>query len=133
MAARREAHFFNAPYSNDVPLLEQHYGIPTIGLDITFDPAVAAFFASHNFVRGANGRASFRAIRDGDHQGIVYCFVFESPSVTETGYLVRDVPLFRNIPPLRPIRQRCGLPAFHVNEIAAAVRDLHAVFYLDPA
>jgi hypothetical protein len=59
--------------------------------------------------------------------------VFESPSVTETGYLVRDVPLFRNIPPLRPIRQRCGLPAFHINEIAAAVRNLHAVFYLDPA
>ena len=29
----------------------------------------------------------------------------------------------------RPIRQRCGLPAFHFNEIAAAARDLHAIFY----
>jgi hypothetical protein len=133
IATRREAHSLDAVYSNDGPLLEQHYGMPTMGLDVTFDPAVGAFFASHNFVRGANGRASFEPVRAGDHQGIIYCFVFESPSVTETGYMVREVPLFRNIPPLRPIRQRCGLPAFHVNEIAAAVRDLHAVFYLDAA
>ena len=45
----------------------------------------------------------------------------------------RDVGLFRNLQPLRPIRQHCGLPAFHVHEISAAVRDLHAVFYLDKA
>jgi hypothetical protein len=46
---------------------------------------------------------------------------------------VRDISLFRNLPPLRPIRQHCGLPAFHFNEIAAAARDLHAVFHLDEA
>jgi hypothetical protein len=53
------------------------------------------------------------------------------PPVTKTEYLVRDISLFKNIPPLRPIRQFCGLPAFHFHEIAAAARDLHAIFYLD--
>lgn len=46
---------------------------------------------------------------------------------------MRDISLFRNLPPLRPIRQHCGLPSFHFNEIAAAARDLHAVFHLDEA
>jgi hypothetical protein len=133
MAARYEAYVFRAQSSNDVPLLEQHYGIPTIGLDVTFDPAVAFFFAANRFVSRPNGRASFEPVRVGKHQGVVYCFVFEWPSVRETEYLIRDIGLFKNIPPLRPIRQRCGLPAFHVHEISAAVRDLHAVFYLDEA
>ena len=46
---------------------------------------------------------------------------------------MKDISLFRNLPPLRPIRQHCGLPAFHFNEIASAARDLHAVFHLDEA
>jgi hypothetical protein len=133
MAERRETHLFEAPFSKDVPLLEQHYGIPTIGLDVTFDPAVAFFFASHRFVPLQNGRASFELVDRGNHQGVVYCFVFEWPPVRETEYLIRDISLFKNLPPIRPIRQRCGISAFHMNEIAAAARDLHAVFYLDAA
>jgi hypothetical protein len=133
MAARQREHMMNSSFSNEVPLLEQHYGIPTIGLDITFDPEIALFFASHRAVKKDGGRWSFEPVERGGHHGVVYCFVFEWPSVTETQYLIRDVGLFRNLQPLRPIRQHCGLPAFHVHEIAAAVRDLHAVFYLDKA
>jgi hypothetical protein len=131
MEERHQAHVYDASFSNEIPMLEQHYGIPTIGLDITFDPAVAFFFASHLFARHQNGRASFEPVAQGNHQGVVYCFVFEWPSVSETEYLIRDISLFKNLPPIRPIRQHCGLPAFHMTEIAAAARDLHAVFYLD--
>jgi len=132
MAAREEEHMFSAQTSGEAPLLEQHYGMPTIGLDVTFDLATAFFFASHRFP--AEGRrVRCEPVDRGSHHGVVYCFVFEWPPVKETEFLVKDISLFRNLPPLRPIRQHCGLPAFHFNEIAAAGRDLHAVFHLDEA
>ncbi len=133
MSARGEAHLVDATASNEARLLEQHYGMHTIGLDITFDLPVAFFFASHKFVCPKGARASFEPVDAGKHHGVVYCFVFESPSVTETSFLIRDIKLFKHIRPLRPIRQRCGLPAFHINEIGAAARDLHAIMYLDEA
>jgi hypothetical protein len=132
MAAREEEHMFSARALNEAPLLEQHYGMPTIGLDVTFDPATAFFFASHRFPADG-GRICCEPVDRGSHHGVVYCFVFEWPPVKETEFLVRDISLFRNLPPLRPIRQHCGLPSFHFNEIAAAARDLHAVFHLDEA
>lgn len=132
MEARREEHMSSLARINEAPLLEQHYGMPTIGLDVTFDPATAFFFASHRFVQEGAG-ARFEPVASGERQGIVYCFVFESPPVRETEFLVRDISLFRHVSPLRPIRQRCGLPAFHFNEVAAAARDLHAVFHLHDA
>jgi len=132
MAACEEEHMFSAHTSNEAPLLEQHYGMPTIGLDVTFDPATAFFFASHSFPSDGR-RVGCEPVASGSHRGVVYCFVFEWPPVKETEFLVKDISLFTNLPPLRPIRQQCGLPAFHVNEIAAAARDLHAVFHLDEA
>jgi hypothetical protein len=122
----------SAHASNEALLLEQHYGMPTIGLDVTFDPETAFFFASHCFP--AEGRrVGCEPVARSSHHAVVYCFVFEWPPVKEAEYLVRDIRLFRNLPPLRPIRQHCGLPPFHFNEIAAAARDLHAVFHLDGA
>jgi hypothetical protein len=131
MSAREEGLMLNAAASNEAPLLEQHYGMPTIGLDVTFDLSVAFFFASHKFVRHRGERASFEPVESGKHQGVVYCFVFEWPSVTETSFLIRDIKMFKHLTPLRPIRQRCGLPAFHIHEIGAAARDLDAIMYID--
>jgi hypothetical protein len=118
MAAREEEHVFSAHTSNEAPLLEQHYGMLTIGLDVTFDPATAFFFASHSFPTEGR-RVRCEPVARGIHRGVVYCFVFEWPPVKDTEFLARDISLFRNLPPLRPIRQHCGLSAFHVNEIAA--------------
>ena len=45
--------------------LAQHYGIPTHGLDVTTDPAVACWFATHCFDLAAN-RASYRKLSAAD-------------------------------------------------------------------
>ena len=44
---------------------------------------------------------------------------------------MKEIGVFEHLPVERPLRQRCGLPAFHGNEIAAAARDLDAVIMLD--
>lgn len=118
--------------SSEYPLIEQHYGQSTIGLDVTFDLATAAFFASHRWVGRQHGKATYEAIEPGQHGGVIYFFTFRDPLVKKTEYLVRELNVFQHVPPIRPVRQQCGLPAFHANEISAAVRDLDAVLFLAP-
>jgi|LauGreDrversion4_2_1035121.scaffolds.fasta_scaffold164087_2 hypothetical protein len=117
---------------SEYPLIEQHYGKETIGLDITFDLATAAFFASHRWSELSNSlKATYRPIDDGEHEGVIYLLHFRDPAVRQTDYLVNKLGVFEHLPVERPKRQRCGLPAFHANEIAAAARDLDAVILLD--
>lgn len=116
---------------NEMPLLEQHYGIDTIGLDISFDVATSLFFSTHKFFTKENGKSTFLPIEQGKHSGVLYCFVFRDPAVKSTDWLIKEINIFSHIPPLRPLRQHCGLPSFHYNEIAAATLDLDAVIYLD--
>lgn len=128
---RWQIHKIAGPYSPEVPLLEQHYGMSTIGLDVTFDVRTALFFASNAFVRKANGKATYERVANGEHAGVLYCFVFRDPSVTRTGWLVSELRMFEHLPPVRPLRQTCAQCAFHVSEIGAAALDLDAVVYLD--
>jgi hypothetical protein len=90
-----------------VPLLLQHYGIPTPALDVTFDLKTACFFALKKFDVGTNGRARF--VPSESHESIVYGFVFHDPPVTRTHDLVKDLRWFEGCPPVRPIRQECAL------------------------
>lgn len=117
--------------SNEMPLLEQHYGIDTIGLDISFDVATSLFFATHQFFTKENGKSTFLPIEQGKHSGVLYFFVFRDPIIKSTDWLVKEINIFSHIPPLRPLRQQCGLPSFQYHEIAAAALDLDAVIYLD--
>ncbi|WP_146187802.1 hypothetical protein [Limnohabitans sp. T6-5] len=127
---RWKRHRFHDCY--EYPLIEQHYGKKTIGLDITFDLATAAFFASHRWSELSNSlKATYRHINEGEHEGVIYFFRFRDPAVRQTDYLVNKLGVFEHLPVERPIRQRCGLPAFRANEIAAAARDLDAVILLD--
>jgi hypothetical protein len=84
MAAREEEHLFSAHTSNEAPLLEQHYGMPTIGLDVTFDPATAFFFASHSFPTEGR-RVRCDPVARGSHRGVVYYFVFRMAAVQGDG------------------------------------------------
>jgi hypothetical protein len=127
---RYNTHFIEGPVSNEIPLIEQHYGIPTIGLDVTFDLATALFFAAHRFHQPYDGLASFVPVDGKAHEGVVYCFVFSSPPVRRTSEQIARLRAFAHIPPLRPVRQQCALPAFHIDEISAACRDLDAILHL---
>ena len=130
---RYNIHKVEGPHLNEIPLIEQHYGMKTIGLDVTFDLAIAFFFASHQFTKiDTNSKKyTYLPIKEGDHKGVVYCFAFTDPSVYKSDWEIKYLKPFQHIPPLRPMRQSCALPAFHFNEVNIAVRDLDAIFFLD--
>lgn len=128
---RYELHRLDLPFSRDFVTLEQHYGMKTICMDVTFDVNTAFFFASHKFQTNEENKAEFIQITNGNHQGIVYCFVFESPSVKKTDFLVKKIRAFDHLKPIRPLRQQCGLVSYNRYEVNAASRDLHAIFVLD--
>jgi FRG domain-containing protein len=116
--------------SRDLPIVEQHYGIDTCGLDVTFDPSVACFFATHKFHQRDDGTAYYKVVEDDDHCGVLYGFVFRDPKLTKTSELVESLPLFDHIQPTRPQRQKCALPFFHSHSINEAVCDLDFVMYI---
>lgn len=113
-------------------LIEQHYGIDTCGLDVTFDPGTAIYFATNKFRKTPEGKAFYEEIETGEHQGVLYSFVFTNPGVTSTRDLIREVGIFGHIPPTRPIRQQCALLGFDAYSFNAALTDVDAVFYLKP-
>jgi hypothetical protein len=128
---RYVTHKLEGRHNTDLPLLEQHYGMKTIGLDVSFDPLVSMFFASHEYHQRPDGTATFRPIPKGGHKGVLYCFVFRDPPVTATGMLVEELKVFQHIKPMRPLVQKCALVAFQQHEISAAALDLDAIMFLD--
>jgi hypothetical protein len=117
-------------YSRDPALIEQHYGIDTTGLDVTFDPLMAEFFATNRFVSLPDGRAKYEPTARGGHQGVIYCMVFGAPTLKRSADMVRGVGLFDHIPPTRPFRQSCALPFFNAHDFNNAVCHLHCVLRL---
>jgi len=113
--------------NNDLPVVEQHYGIKTNGLDVTFDIAVALFFASHKMVSDAHGLVHFEMIDGNKQTGLVYMFVFESPPLKGSEQMIKAIPSFSHMRPERPIRQKCALPFFHSWGINEAICDCHAI------
>jgi hypothetical protein len=50
-------HKVDLPYTNDYPIIAQHYGMKTIGLDVTFNIRIAFFFACNQFHIDNKGKA----------------------------------------------------------------------------
>lgn len=117
-------------YDNLNYVLEQHYGFPTKGLDITYNFATAVFFATHKFCINSENKAYYKRINDLS-KSVVYSFIFRWPTVKKTEWMIRDIPNFKHLDPLRPIKQECALPFFHYWEINGAVTNVHLVFKLD--
>jgi hypothetical protein len=119
--------------SEESTVLEQHYGMDTCGLDVTFDLSVAAFFACNQFVMADRERhlADYQLIAPGEHQGVIYCLVFEDPPLERTSDLVSKFELFDELPPTRPLRQSCALPYFHAEHFNEAATEVHSIFYID--
>lgn len=129
---RRRTHIEMPTLTNEFPMLEQHYGLSTAGLDMTFDLPTAAFFALNRFVSKRSGLYDYDPVDTKGDSGFVYCFVFCDPPVSETADLVADIGAFRHIPPLRPLRQRCALIPFNCVGINEAVCDLSCILIVDP-
>ncbi len=115
--------------NSSLPAIEQHYGIETPYLDVTFDIKIALFFATHRYIV-ENGEAFYAEIPKGNHKGVIYSFVFHDPVVTASNDLIKDIPCFKHISPSRPSRQMCALRHFDSYSINAAVTDIDTIFYL---
>lgn len=111
-------------YEREVPLIEQHYGYPTVGLDVTFDIKTAIFFATHRFtIDKETSKATYRPI-EGKSEGVLYLFRFSNPSLKKSDHLVQNVHALPHLPAIRPLRQSCAIPFFlsrYVNEAAANI------------
>lgn len=114
----------------DLPVIEQHYGIETPYLDVTFDLKVALFFATHQY-HVENGKSFYTKIPKGKHKGVVYAFVFHDPPVTSTSDIIQNLSSFYHISPVRPLRQKCALRLFDAYGVNEAVTDIDTIFYLD--
>ncbi len=117
-------------FSHDPMRVEQHYGLQTAGLDLTFDLSVALFFATQRFIMNETGRAYYASTGPEATGRVVYCFRFGSPPVTESAYRIRNFNLFKTYPPTRVLRQKCGLPLFDPYERNIAVTDIDCVIEL---
>lgn len=121
----------------DIAIISQHYGFHSYGLDITFDPKVAAFFSTNKFERQTNGKADYFPIKSGEHEGVIYCFYFRAPQITSTRDIINSIPAFEYIKPIRPIRQSGALPFFlpdrfnEANQFIWHIFKLHAEFNTD--
>jgi hypothetical protein len=56
-----------------IDALLQHYGVPSRALDVSYEPVIALWFATHQFMRDCNGSAKYIPIKP-DFAPVVYAF-----------------------------------------------------------
>ena len=112
--------------NHDWPIIEQHYGMETNGLDITYDLGTAIYFAINRFKMQNNGKATYQM--NLNEKNLVYALVFYGFS---TESKINKFDCFKTKIPIRPIRQECALPFFHSYEISSAVTDCILIFEID--
>ncbi|MDT3498858.1 FRG domain-containing protein [Bacillus toyonensis] len=108
---------------NEQPLIEQHYGLQTVGLDVTFDLKTALFFATNKYTQIDDGKSTYTSIAN-ENKGIIYLLRFKSPKLMKTRDLISSINAFKHMTPVRPIKQSCALPFFlshYVNDAAAHI------------
>lgn len=123
---------FGRSNSYDIMRTEQHYATHTAGLDLGFELDTATFFATHRFKLNITGQAYYEAVPHGEHAGVIYCFRFRDPPVKKTQYLIKEFDLFKTYPPLRIVRQDCGLPLIGPDERNIALTDIDCIIRLTP-
>lgn len=93
-------------YGNEGYTLEQHYGMPTAVLDVTFDLPTALFFALHKFSMLSNGNACYK--HNCNENAAVYCLLYSNPPLKASRDIINEIIMFDHMKPLRPIRQKCA-------------------------
>lgn len=117
-------------YNNYVAALEQHYGFDTCGLDVTYNLSVAIFFATHKYKKNSKGKSEYIKL-DSFSDSVIYAFRFRNPSVKKTQWLIDEIPLYTELNPIRPVKQECTLPFFHVEEFNNASTAIELIFEID--
>ena len=105
-------------------LLEQHYGMPTCGIDLTFDLATAISFALFQYNQNQEGKVYSKY--NPNSEAAVYGLMV--PGIKSSEDMVQEIELFKHLPPIRPLKQKCTLSCqdtFSINEAA-----FHIVFKL---
>jgi hypothetical protein len=105
--------------------LLQHYGVPSRALDITYNPVVALWFATHLFIEKSDGRATFELASAVD--SVVYVFSGQEIDVQDLRQISFDPrdPSKEKIPyfGLRGVAQEGGL-IFGANDYYRDLRPL---------
>ncbi|WP_430401638.1 hypothetical protein [Fluviicola sp.] len=122
--------FLDSSFAYDIMRVEQHYAKHTQGLDISFDIKTALFFATNKLKWNEDGTAYHSKVEKGEHNGVIYCFVFRDPPVKKTEFLIREFDLFKTYKPTRILRQNCGLPLFSDYDRNIAICDIDCIIYL---
>ncbi len=122
-------HHFSGEIKGQFAALEQHYGFPTVGLDVTFDLATAIFFSRHECVT-VDGLWDYVPV--GTQVTYLYAFVFRDPAVIETRDLLETIDIFPAYPAVRVQRQRAALVGCGMYSVNIAVPDVAAIFELQP-
>ena len=112
----------------------QHYGLPTRTLDVSYDPVVALWFATHEFQDMPDGSRSYTLLRGGTP--VVYVFALANADVVD----LRTVnchpwdPLQERIPyyGLRGVKQEGGLYYGATKENPDLRRHLICEFHFSP-
>lgn len=117
----------------DLPIIKQHYGISTEGLDVTFNEDIAVFFATYRFQqRKEDGTCYFSPIPKGQHTGVIYSIVYTDPPLLPSSSLITNLSSFPHLYALRTFRQFCALASFNALNINQTVCDLDCIFKLTP-
>jgi len=109
--------------------LAQHYGLPTMGLDVTGNVNVALFFALHKSERAGGRNVRFRRKAAGDPKSVLYVFAPD-----QRHQMNHEEARARTTGEGRPERQGAKFLitgwGYHRNSVA---RHLAMAIYLDPA
>lgn len=100
-------------------VFEQHYGLETTGLDVTFNLKTALFFATHKF-NLKNDLANYSKIKN-EHSGVVYILRFSAPKLTKTKDMIKEITDWNHLYPKRPVMQDCALPFFDSTKVNEAI------------
>jgi len=122
--------WIDSSFAYDIMRTEQHYATQTAGLDLAFEIDTAIFFATNKFRWNTAGRAYYESVRRGEHEGLIFCFRFRDPPVKKTQYFIETFDLFKTYPPLRVLRQDCGLPLIGPEERNIALTDIDCIIRL---
>jgi hypothetical protein len=118
--------------------LAQHYGLPSHGLDVTLDEAIALWFATHRFAKDTNSFASYQKLQKHDWPSnrenwpVVFACQTVTHSTSQSLHDCQELTAF-GVKAMRPERQKAkfflGGHSDHQNRLAEC---LACIFRLRP-
>ncbi len=122
-------------WSDHKEALFQHYGMPSVALDVSADPIVALWFATHKLIRETDGRVSYKHSEHSD--SVVYVFSPDDATIKSVAAISihPDESTERTIPHfgLRGVIQQGGLVFGATGDPPDMRRYVSHQLHLDPS